>query len=47
MALRKSTSPQRLSTRMIIVFGVIILITTFVAGLPAYLFIRTELENEA
>jgi PAS domain S-box-containing protein len=47
MALRKSAFPQRLSTRLIIVFGVIILITTFVAGVPAYLFIRAELENEA
>ncbi|MGD8456302.1 MAG: ATP-binding protein [Anaerolineales bacterium] len=47
MALKELSSPQRLSTRLIIVFGVIILITTFVAGVPAYLFIRAELENEA
>jgi hypothetical protein len=47
MTFLKFVSPQRLSTRLIIVFGVIILITTFVAGVPAYLFIRAELENEA
>jgi len=47
MILKKYASPQRLSTRLILVFGVIILITTFVAGVPAYLFIRAELKNEA
>ncbi|MEJ2353665.1 MAG: hypothetical protein P8Y03_28125, partial [Anaerolineales bacterium] len=43
---KNRSSTHRLSTRLIVAFIAAIVVTTFVAGVPAYWFIRTELERQ-